>query len=59
MTSIEICDSDIEEVLIQKANIHRSRLARFGRSKMNNINYYRGPRGGVFIYTSTGKKKYI
>ncbi len=57
--NIHILDTDQEEVLIEKANIHRARLAKFGKSKMNNVLYFKGPRGGVYIYNANGNKKYI
>ncbi len=49
--------SEIE--LREKADIHRSRLAKYGRSKMNGEMLFLGPKGGVYKYNSDGKKKYM
>ncbi len=57
--SIEISTLEPEDILREKASIHRLRLEKFGQSKMNNITYYKGPRGGIYIYTESGRKKYI
>ena len=57
--NIKICSSDTEESLIEKANIHRARLSKFGKSKMRGKIYYKGSRGGIYIYTKNGNKKYV
>ena len=49
--------SEIE--LREKADIHRSRLSKYGRSKMNGEMLFLGPKGGVYKLTSEGKKKYL
>ncbi|WP_320664753.1 hypothetical protein [Prochlorococcus sp. MIT 1223] len=49
--------SEIE--LREKADIHRARLSKYGRSKMNGEMLYVGPKGGVYKYNSDGKKKYL
>ena len=48
-----------EDELRQKADIHRARLSRYGRSKMNGEMLYQGQKGGVYKYTLKGKKKYV
>ena len=48
-----------EEELREKADIHRARLSKFGRSRMNGEMLFLGPKGGVYKYNSDGKKKYI
>ena len=48
-----------EEELREKADIHRARLSKFGRSRMNGEMLFLGPKGGVYKYNSEGKKKYI
>tara|TARA_Y100001968_G_C19354452_1_gene716428 strand:+ start:1025 stop:1294 length:270 start_codon:yes stop_codon:yes gene_type:complete len=48
-----------EAELREKADIHRARLSKYGRSKMNGEMLFLGPKGGVYKYTSDGKKKYI
>ena len=56
---IKMYQSDQEEDLREKANIHRTRLSKHGKSKLNGETYYRGPKGGIFILNNNGKKKYI
>ena len=48
-----------EEDLREKADIHRTRLKKYGRSKMNGEMIFMGPKGGIYKYNSEGKKKYI
>ncbi len=48
-----------EEELREKADIHRARLSKFGRSKMNGEMLFLGPKGGVYKLTIEGKKKYV
>ncbi|WP_320674870.1 hypothetical protein [Prochlorococcus sp. MIT 1341] len=50
---------DSEEELREKADVHRSRLKKYGCSKMNGKMLYLGPKGGVFRYTSKGKRRYV
>ena len=49
--------SEIE--LREKADIHRARLSKYGRSKMNGEMLFLGPKGGIYKYNSEGKKKYL
>ena len=49
--------SDIE--LKEKADIHRARLSKFGRSKINGEMLFLGPKGGVYKYNDDGIKKYV
>tara|TARA_Y100001968_G_C19392918_1_gene736605 strand:- start:183 stop:551 length:369 start_codon:yes stop_codon:yes gene_type:complete len=48
-----------ESELREKADIHRARLSKYGRSKMNGEMLFLGPKGGVYKYNSDGKKKYL
>ena len=48
-----------EFVLLKKADIHQTRLSKFGRSKINGQMIFKGPRGGIYIYTNTGRKVYV
>tara|TARA_Y100001968_G_scaffold333661_1_gene398144 strand:+ start:77836 stop:78198 length:363 start_codon:yes stop_codon:yes gene_type:complete len=48
-----------EEELREKADIHRARLSKYGRSRMNGEMLFLGPKGGVFKYNLDGKKKYL
>ena len=49
--------SEIE--LREKADIHRARLNKYGRSKINGEMLFLGPKGGVYKVTPEGKKKYL
>tara|TARA_Y100001968_G_scaffold315814_1_gene342847 strand:- start:2633 stop:3001 length:369 start_codon:yes stop_codon:yes gene_type:complete len=48
-----------EVELREKADIHRARLNKYGKSKINGEMLFLGPKGGVYKYTSDGKKKYL
>ena len=48
-----------ENELREKANIHRARLSKYGKSKMNGEMLFMGPKGGVYKLTPEGKKKYV
>ncbi len=48
-----------ENELREKADIHRARLSKFGKSKMNGEMLFAGPKGGVYKITKDGKKKYV
>ena len=48
-----------EQELREKADIHRARLSKYGRSKMNGEMLYLGPKGGIYKYNSLGKKIYL
>ncbi len=48
-----------EEELREKADIHRARLSRFGKSKINGEMLFIGPKGGVYKISEDGKKKYV
>ena len=45
--------------LREKADIHRARLSKFGKSKMNGEMLFIGPKGGIYKITEDGKKKYV
>ena len=48
-----------EHELRLKADIHRARLSKYGRSKMNGVFYFQGARGGVYKKSKGGTKRYI
>tara|TARA_B100000214_G_C23892364_1_gene592417 strand:- start:12 stop:374 length:363 start_codon:yes stop_codon:yes gene_type:complete len=48
-----------EDELREKADIHRSRLSKFGKSKINGEMLFIGPKGGIYKISSDGKKKYV
>ncbi len=50
---------DKEHELIDKMQIHRARLNRFGESKMNHKIYYQESEGNVFIINKDGAKEFI
>ena len=45
-----------EESLLEKMKIHRARLKKFGKSKMNSKIYYQGNEGNVFLISEDGEK---
>tara|TARA_Y100001968_G_scaffold320320_1_gene353099 strand:+ start:122 stop:484 length:363 start_codon:yes stop_codon:yes gene_type:complete len=57
--NISLTNCDKETELREKADIHRSRLKKFGKSKINNELLFLGPQGGIYKLTTDGKKKYI
>jgi len=59
MNNISIGKWDEEYDLREKADIHRSRLIKYGKSKMNGEMFFMGPKGGVYKLSEEGKKKYI
>tara|TARA_Y100001968_G_C19017488_1_gene553512 strand:+ start:291 stop:560 length:270 start_codon:yes stop_codon:yes gene_type:complete len=48
-----------EYELREKADIHRARLSKFGKSKINGEMLFVGPKGGIYKLTEDGKKKYV
>ena len=48
-----------EDELREKADIHRSRLSKFGKSKINGEMLFVGPKGGIYKLSEDGKKKYV
>ena len=48
-----------EEELREKADIHRARLSKFGKSKINGEMLFLGPKGGIYKINEDGKKKYV
>ena len=58
-TNIKIGRWDNELELREKADIHRSRLIKFGRSKMNGEMLFLEKKGKVYLITPQGQRKYI
>ena len=48
-----------EYELREKADIHRARLSKFGKSKINGEMLFVGPKGGIYKISEDGKKKYV
>ena len=48
-----------EDELREKADIHRARLSKYGKSKINGEMLFVGPKGGIYKLTEDGKKKYV
>jgi len=48
-----------ESELREKADIHRSRLSKFGKSKINGEMLFVGPKGGIYKISADGRKKYV
>ena len=57
--NIAISSWENNKELKEKADIHRARLNKFGKSKMNNEMLYLGPKGGIYKLTSNGNRQYI
>ena len=47
------------ELNTNNLELHNERLNEFGKSKYRNDIYYVGPRGGVYYYSSYGRKTYV
>ena len=50
---------DKGDFLLEKASIHKTRLSKFGKSRMNGQIFYKGPRGGVYTLSEEGEKNYV
>ena len=48
-----------EDELREKADIHRARLSKFGKSKINGEMLFVGPKGGIYKISADGKKRYV
>ena len=48
-----------ENELREKADIHRARLSKFGRSKMNGELFFMNSKGEVYKYNKEGEKEFI
>ncbi len=48
-----------ENELREKADIHRARLSKFGKSKINGEMLFVGSKGGIYKISDDGKKKYV
>ena len=57
--NLKINSWDKEYELIEKMQIHRIRLNKFGESKMNNQTYYQESEGNIFIINKDGGKFFI
>lgn len=57
--NINIGDWDEEIDLREKAELHRTRLKKYGKSKINNEMLFLGPKGGIYKLTENGNKIYI
>lgn len=57
--NINLDDWNDDEELREKADIHRARLSRFGRSKLNGEMLFMEKMGGVYRFSSNGEKLYV
>ena len=57
--NIQLGAWDREDELREKADIHRTRLSKFGHSKLNGEKFFMKKNGQVYILTKEGKKKYV
>ena len=58
-SNIQIGNWDREVELREKADIHRTRLSKYGHSKLNGEKFFLEKDGQVYKFTSEGKKKYV
>jgi len=58
-SNIQIGIWDQENDLREKADIHRTRLSKYGHSTMNGEKFFMDKKGVVYKYTADGKKEYI
>ncbi len=57
--NIKIGPWDSEKELREKADIHRARLNRFGKSKINGEMLFLSAKGSVYRFSNEGKKIYV
>ncbi len=57
--NINLGEWDSDEDLKEKVDIHRSRLKKFGCSRINGEMLYMGPKGGVYKLSDTNRKIYV
>ncbi len=57
--NIKVSIWEEETVLRDKADIHRARLSRFGRSMFNEETFYMEKKGHIYRYKQDGSKEYI
>ncbi len=57
--NINIGNWDNEEILREKADIHRARLRKYGFSKMNDEMLYADEKGSVYKLNSDGSRLYV
>ena len=57
--NIDIMEWDEGNILHEKADIHKARLHKYGKSKLNNQMLFMEKRGKVFKYTNNGEKHYV
>ncbi len=50
---------DKEDLLREKAEIHRTRLSKYGQSKLNGEVFFREKNGEIYKHSSAGEKIYI
>ncbi len=58
-SNIQILDSDKGIDLREKADIHKARLKKHGKSRLNGKLYFIGPKGGIFTLNNSGEKRYV
>ncbi len=59
MNNIKINNWDDNDKLLEKANIHKTRLMKHGKSKLNNIIYYKNNQNKIYTISEEGEKIYI
>ena len=57
--NIQLGAWDREDELREKADIHRTRLSKYGYSKLNGEKFFMEKNGQVYKYTAEGTKTYV
>lgn len=56
---IRLADWESEEDIIEKANIHKARLSKFGKSRLNGKFFYLDNEGSVYTIGENGDRDYL
>jgi len=59
INNIKINQSDKEIEILEKLKIHKARLIKFGKSKMNGQTFYRCQEGNIFVISENGQREFI
>ena len=57
--NITLTESEDEGDILEKANIHKARLSKYGKSKLNGQVFYLDNHGSVYTVTKKGRKDYV
>ncbi len=57
--NIRLADWESEDDIIEKANIHKARLSKFGKSRLNGKIFYLDKEGSIFTIGNNGNRDYL